>query len=238
MPKYKEVAEQIRERIKNNTYPVDEKLPDQNTLAEEFHTSRVTIKRALDLLTTDGLIYTVQGSGTYVKRNAHFQTQSSIQIGHNVGLTTALKEEVKLESKVLKFIVRFPDEKEQQQLMINKDTPIYYYQRLRILGGRPYSLENTVVPVNTIPGITEEVLKDSVYKYIREELEIIFGDNRQVVRAAKPNELDKKHLECREDDPVLEVEKVMFLKTGMPFEYSTVHHRFDMVEMSFINQDA
>lgn len=238
MPKYKKVAELIRERIKDNTYSVDEKLPDQNSLAEEFSTSRVTIKRALDLLTTAGLVYTIQGSGTYVKRNALLQAQSSIQIGHNVGLTTAVRDEVELQSKTIKFNVRFPDEKEQQQLMIDKDTPVYHYQRLRILGGKPYSLENTVVPVHTIPGITEEVLKDSVYRYIRGELGIIFGDNRQIVRAAKPNELDKTYLACKEDDPVLEVEKIMFLKTGTPFEYSKVHHRFDMVEMSFINQDS
>ncbi|WP_080146760.1 GntR family transcriptional regulator [Marinilactibacillus piezotolerans] len=237
MPKYKEVAEKIRERIKSKEYAVDERIPDQHSLAEEFGTSRVTIKRALDLLTTAGLVYTIQGSGTYVKRNALLQAQSSIQIGHNVGLTTAIQDEVELESKVIRFDVRFPDETEQQQLMINKETPIYHYQRLRILGGRPYSLENTVVPVNTIPGITEEVLKDSVYRYIREELSIVFGDNRQIVRAAKPTATDKKYLDCKDDDPVLEVEKIMFLKSGVPFEYSTVHHRFDMVEMSFINQD-
>jgi GntR family transcriptional regulator len=42
-------------------------------------------------------------------------------------------------------------------------------------------------------------------------------------------------LKCKETEPVLEVEKVMFLESGVPFEYSIVHHRFDMVEMSFIN---
>ena len=77
MPKYKEVAEKIRERIKSKEYAVDERIPDQHSLAEEFGTSRVTIKRALDLLTTAGLVYTIQGSGTYVKRNALLQAQSS-----------------------------------------------------------------------------------------------------------------------------------------------------------------
>lgn len=236
MPKYKEVAKTIKERINDQIYTVDEKLPDQQTLAKEFNTSRVTIKKALDLLQAAGLLYTIQGSGSYIKRNALLKAQTSIQIGHNVGLTTAIQEEVKLESQVITFTVRFPDEKEQLQLLIDRETPVYYYQRLRILGGRPYSLENTVVPVHLIPGITEDVLKDSVYRFIREELGISFKDNRQIVRAAKPSKLDQVHLKCKETDPVLEVEKIMYLTSGTPFEYSVVHHRFDMVEMSFENQ--
>lgn len=236
MAKYKEVAEAIRERIKDKTYSIDERLPDQYSLAKEFETSRVTIKKALDLLTAAGLVYSIQGSGTYVKKNALHHAQSSIQIGNNVGLTTAIKDELELKSQVLEFTVRFPNEEEQENLMIGKETPIYNYERLRILDGKPYSLEKTVVPVEVIPGITEEVLRDSVYKYIREELGIQFGDNRQTVRAAQPNQLDKDYLKCKDTDPILEVEKVMFLESGKPFEYSIVHHRFDMVEMSFINQ--
>lgn len=237
MAKYKEVAEAIKKRIKEGIYAVEERLPDQHSLAEEFETSRVTIKKALDILTAQGLVYTIQGSGTYVKKNALHHSQSSIQIGNNVGLTTTVRDELDLESKVLEFKVRFPDEQEQEVLMIHEETPVYHYERLRILDGKPYSLEHTVVPVAIIPGITKKVLQDSVYKYIREELGIVFGENRQTVRAAQPNALDKEYLGCKETDPILEVEKVMFLESGAPFEYSVVHHRFDMVEMSFLNQE-
>ncbi|WP_208558934.1 GntR family transcriptional regulator [Marinilactibacillus kalidii] len=237
MPKYKEIAEIIKERINTHVYTVDEKLPDQQTLAKEFATSRVTIKKALDLLRAAGLLYTIQGSGSYIKRNALMKAQTSIQIGHNVGLTTAVQKEAQLDNKVITFTVRFPDEKERRHLLIDRETPVYFYQRLRIIGGKPYSLENTVMPVHLIKGITEEVLNDSVYRYIREELGIIFKDNRQIVRASKPTALDQVHLDCKETDPVLEVEKIMYLTTGTPVEYSIVHHRYDMVEMLFENQD-
>ncbi len=70
---------------------------------------------------------------------------------------------------------------------------------------------------------------------MQHELGIIFGDNRQTVRAVKPNQEDQTHLDCRADDPVLEVIKVMFLEKGTPVEYSVVHHRYDMVEVSFVN---
>lgn len=234
MVKYKAIAEKIRENIKDGAYE-DNRLPDQMTLAEEFGVSRVTIKKALDLLTTAGLVYSIQGSGTYVKQNALHSVKSSIQIGQNVGLTTAANESLDLSSKVLDFSVRFPSKEETELLMIPTESPVYEINRLRILEDRPYSIEHTVIPVHLVPNITVDVLERSLYQYIREEAGLVFGDNRQTIRAAQPNETDQKYLNCKETEPVLEVEKVMFQENGVPFEYSIVHHRFDMVEMSFVN---
>jgi DNA-binding GntR family transcriptional regulator len=83
--------------------------------------------------------------------------------------------------------------------------------------------------------ITKEILGRSLYDYLQGDLGIVFGDNRQTVRAVKPDENDKQYLQCSNEDPVLEVSKVMFLERGTPLEYSVVHHRYDMVEMSFVN---
>jgi len=38
-------------------------------LAKEFHTSRVTIQRALQMLVVEGVVFSCQGSGTYVRKN-------------------------------------------------------------------------------------------------------------------------------------------------------------------------
>lgn len=233
--KYKEVSNEIRKRIKNGTYPIEDRMPDQTTLAKEFQTSRVTIKKALDLLTVVGLIYTIQGSGTYIKQNALQLAESSIRIGQNIGLTDHVDESMELENKTLKFDVRFPTEEECEQLLLKKEDPVYEIERLRILNNQPYSLEHSILPLTLVPGVTQEVLQQSMYDYIRNELGIVFGENRQTIRAAQPDELDKEYLNCSEDEPVLEVSKVMFTSSGIPLEYSKVRHRFDMVEMSFVN---
>ena len=44
MPKYQEIANILRTRIKNNTYPPDSLLPNQTDLVEEFGVSRMTVK--------------------------------------------------------------------------------------------------------------------------------------------------------------------------------------------------
>ncbi len=49
MPKYKEIALALKERIVEGKYQEGSKLPEQESLAREFKTSRVTIRKAIQL---------------------------------------------------------------------------------------------------------------------------------------------------------------------------------------------
>lgn len=236
MVKYKMIAEEIRKQIRDGVYPSESRLPDQETLAKEYSTSRMTVKKALDLLSSAGIIYTVQGSGSYVKRNAVELTNRSIHIGQNVGLTAATGSTHQLSAQVLAFNVRFPNDKEAEALQLQAHDPVYEIERLRILDERPHSLEFTLFPVALVPNLNEEVLHKSIYQYLHGVLGLEFGESRQTVRATMPSKKDREHLLCQEDDPVLEVEKVNYLENGRPLEYSLVHHRHDMVEMHFVNR--
>lgn len=61
MAKYKDIAATIRNRILEGQYSADGPLPEQKKLAQEFETSRMTIQKALEMLTYEGLIYSEQG---------------------------------------------------------------------------------------------------------------------------------------------------------------------------------
>lgn len=56
MEKYQEVAEQIRQKIANGTYPPGYELPSIEELMAEYRLSRTPIRAALKLLTDDGLL--------------------------------------------------------------------------------------------------------------------------------------------------------------------------------------
>lgn len=57
MNKYEIIANEMRNRIKNNVYPIDQPIPDEVSLAKEFNSSRMTMKRALDNLVAEGLLF-------------------------------------------------------------------------------------------------------------------------------------------------------------------------------------
>ncbi len=233
MAKYKTVADELRKQIRRGDYPKGGQLPNQNELAEKFDTSRVTIKKALDVLSIEGLVFSIQGSGTYIKKNITQLSETGIKIGQNIGLTHQIGEQTELVNKVLAFNVRFPSDEECKYLMIKKESPVYEIKRLRIINNKPYSIEYSLLPVKLVPNITLDILEHSVYDYIRQDVGLIFGGNQQFIKAAPPNDEDHQYLSCKDNEPVLEVTKIMFLENGRPFEYSKVRHRYDMVEMCF-----
>jgi GntR family transcriptional regulator len=61
-----QILDILSERIKDRTYPPNSKLPSENSLCEEFQVSRVTVRRAMDILVSRGTIYRMQGVGSFV----------------------------------------------------------------------------------------------------------------------------------------------------------------------------
>ena len=47
--KYLQIYHAIREKILSNEYAINQQLPDEITLTKEFNSSRMTVKKALDL---------------------------------------------------------------------------------------------------------------------------------------------------------------------------------------------
>ena len=63
----------IAREIKTHHQPAvcrHEPLPDQFALAAEFNTSRMTIQQAMRQLIVEGLVYTRQGQGTFIRKTS------------------------------------------------------------------------------------------------------------------------------------------------------------------------
>jgi GntR family transcriptional regulator len=65
--KFREVADDIREKIKNGTYPLGKKLPTEVQLGEEYDVTRVTVNKALNVLRAEGWVRVHRGVGTIVR---------------------------------------------------------------------------------------------------------------------------------------------------------------------------
>ncbi|KYC61125.1 MULTISPECIES: GntR family transcriptional regulator [Heyndrickxia] len=232
--KYESISHEIKRRILENEYPYDAPIPDEITLAKEFGCSRMTMKKALDMLVMDGLLYRKRGHGTFIVKSAVDNQLVNVSTNESLGLTNLLKDK-DIKSKTITFEVMFPDEHIASHLSITVQTPVYHIIRLRIVEGEPYVLEETYMPAELISGITDEVLQSSIYSYIKNQLHLTIGGCHRKIRADKPNELDQKYLKCAPDDPVLEVEQIGYLNTGVPFEYSFSRHRYDKFVFTAVN---
>ncbi|HEJ7946312.1 FadR/GntR family transcriptional regulator [Serratia liquefaciens] len=65
-----QVLAQLKEGISNGTFPIGEKLPSENLLAEAFGVSRVPVREALGILEVSGIISSRQGGGHRVEQHS------------------------------------------------------------------------------------------------------------------------------------------------------------------------
>ncbi|GLC89567.1 GntR family transcriptional regulator [Lysinibacillus piscis] len=226
MAKYSDIANEMRRRIQRGEYDSNYPITDEVSLTKEFLCSRMTVKKALDILVAEGLLYRKRGHGTFIVKSAKEEKLVNVLNNENVGLTKLIGAE-HVESVIIGFDIQFPSQEVAAHLSIDLQTPTYHIIRLRKWHGEPYVLERTYMPATIIKDLTKEILKGSIYDHITETLGLTIGGAHRKIRADKPGELDQEYLHCAANDPILEVEQVAYLNIGMPFEYSFSRHRYD-----------
>ena len=65
-PMYEQIFESLRERIQLHQYQVGERVPSEKELCDEFGVSRITTKKALEMLASEQLIVRQPGRGSFV----------------------------------------------------------------------------------------------------------------------------------------------------------------------------
>lgn len=68
VPRYLQVASALRRRISEGFWPVGGRIATLEELETEFGVARVTVRQAIDLLASEGLVKSHQGRGTFVTK--------------------------------------------------------------------------------------------------------------------------------------------------------------------------
>ena len=82
---YRDIAATLKDGIETGTYATGELLPSEAALCAQFEASRVTIRKALELLRDDGLVDSRQGFGWFVAGETLTQSLDSlVPIAHHL----------------------------------------------------------------------------------------------------------------------------------------------------------
>ena len=66
-PLYVQLAAILREQITSGELASDALLPSESYLQQEHGVSRVTVRKAVEVLRNEGLVYTLPQRGSYVR---------------------------------------------------------------------------------------------------------------------------------------------------------------------------
>lgn len=226
MKKYLFIYEDMKNRILNGEFKSGEQLPFEKELCVEYETSKMTIKKAFDLLVEDGLIIKKRGVGTFIKDIDMKEIEKLIFAKQFMGLTTSNPEK-KVTSKVLHFDIIKATPLIEKQLNIAPESFVYDIHRIRYADNQPIVVEKTYMPIDLVPGLTEKHLEKSLYQYIENELECKIQSSHRKITVRKADDDETGYLDLEKGDPVAVAEQVAYFDNGKAFEFSFSVHRYD-----------
>lgn len=131
-PLYITVMEVLKEKIINGIYKVGDFIPTETELEKEFQVSKVTIRKAVDLLEGEGYLTKRSGKGTTVISNSIFN-----KLSKGESFSTILKREgfkLRKEKTLIKKIDLLPQDEMYQYF----GSQCYKIRRVYYLDGKPY----------------------------------------------------------------------------------------------------
>jgi GntR family transcriptional regulator len=164
LPVYLQISELLARQIKAGYWHKGERLPTEAELAQTLDVAVGTVRKALALLSDQGVLERKQGSGTYVKQVAGTQRIYELfrlELNTGPGLPTALILDV---SKL-----RRPD----HVPPLGAGTPMAWrVRRLRFLSQVPVALEEIWFDASYCKQLRADELGDSMYLFYQERFSV------------------------------------------------------------------
>lgn len=162
-PLYHRIYTVLRERIINGYYPADLPVPSEAELAQSFGVSRITIRKAMKILSDEGLVTRARGRGTFVTDHSQQHRLNRAVVSNinglfnylnTVGLSTTLR--------VISIDKSEAPPRIAVLMGIAPDAQIVRSVRVRDLDGRPYSGLSQIFLVNGLLTTSGEIAAPNV----------------------------------------------------------------------------
>jgi GntR family transcriptional regulator len=218
-PLYLQLAKNLRNHINDGGIDPGNALPSERDLSEMTGMSRVTIRKAIDKLIDEGLLFRKQGSGTFVlpRIEAPGSTLSGFsddarKRGENPSVFWMFKS------------YAMPTDDEAIALQIAQTTEVARLGRVRLLGGEPLAIEHAVVPARFLPALDD--LGDSLYAALGQSgFRPVAGQQR--IRASLATPTEAGIFSVRQNSEILRIERLTRLADGTPVEFTRSAYRGD-----------
>jgi GntR family transcriptional regulator len=221
-PLYQQLQRALRRAIEIRLLEPDDALPAERDLASDFGVSRITVRKALDGLATEGLLVRRQGSGNFVSARVH----------KNFAMLTSFSEDMRARGRSprshwLKRAAGTVTPEEALALRLSPGTPVYRFHRIRFADDLPMSIEYATVIASALPSL------DSVHSSLYEALEQTGHRPVQALQRLRAVLLTRDQaelLKAKQADAGLLVERLGSLRDGRAIEFTQSYYRGDIYD--------
>lgn len=202
--RYQQIADELRSRL--HEVGAGQVLPSESDLSTEFEVSRVTIRRALEILRDEGLVDARQGFGWYVA-GAPLQ-QHLDELGTIEGQLE--RRGIKPERRVIEFAFRSAPPRVAAVLGTDQ---VLRVKRLNLADGEPFAVVTVWCPAELGQHLSRRDVEQHPFY---EVLGVALRGATQTIGADSVDGADAELLEVPPSSPVLRCERITTDTHGRP----------------------
>ena len=216
---YQKVDNIIRQRLIDNVWKPGDALPSEMQLADELDVSQGTVRKALNDMVTENLLFRRQGLGTFVSE--HTERRALFLYFSIVGNDGS---RLLPESNILSCEEKIPTPKEAEKLQLNQGDMIVQFRRIRFFNNVPIIVETISLPLEHFPGFGTDVEPpNNLFRFYQSAYGITVAKAEEHLKAVRASAEETDLLGIADGAPLLEIDRIAKMLDSRPVEWRVSH---------------
>jgi len=191
IPLYYQLAEKLREKIKDGEWAINTLIPSETELCKQYEISRGTVRQAISELIKSNLVYKNQGKGTFIAKPGLVRPVSTFYRPHK----ETEKNEVEPTRKMIENTIIFPDDLIRKNMNLTEVTKVYKIIFIVFFNQEPVALEVSHLIEKLFPQLEKQNLTNiALYETLMREYQIKIPRVRETFEPILINESDSEKL--------------------------------------------
>lgn len=225
-PLYLQIDAAIRNDIQTHIYRTGDKLPTETELSEKYKVSKITIRKAMEKLSQDGLVQKVQGKGTFV-----LPKKEKLVLSEAKGFADVLSSRGHLSGqKILSLKSISANSLISERLEIKEGSPVFSVKRLMLADSRPIGTDRIYVSEARFPDFLQKAASERPFYHIfKEDYGTEIASSTMEINGLPADDNSAALLECVIGDPLFYIEKTAYDENHIPIHFSSTLVRCDSI---------
>lgn len=224
VPQYIKIADSLIDQIESGELEPGTRLPPERKLSVLFEVNRLTLRRALSELESQGLIIRKHGKGNFIAEpKIERQTKQLISFTNGIkrrGLAPGAKV-ISIEQRPVEAAIA-------KHLNIPVLTPVFHVLRLRMINQEPVMLEQLWVPVNYFPDLEVQDLNNrSFYEIMSSKYDITITQAQRSLEPVIATKFEAEVLGIETGAPLMMERRLGYDQNSNCVEFSKDLYRGD-----------
>ena len=210
MTKYEQIMNDIKSKIASHQYKENQVIPSEHQMCEEYGVSRITVRKAIDCLVNEGMLYRISRKGCFVRETA------DQKLSHIYSFTEAILNQGRTPSRKQLSLTKEPAGDQYAKLFsIDKKEVVYILKCLYFADGTPYCVNSSVLPENRFPKLEFfDFNSRSLYDVLKSFYDLNMSRATQNISAVRGNEEVCDFLHIDSAQPLLRINATSFCLDG------------------------